>query len=104
MAIPDYARTNFQTLLRAARDGNLALMECLDASNEETRFVLCVVGRDKGDYVFTPFGHLADGNPYEAYLPPDPDNAGGFLSASTAGSYRPSPATDDEGGGHGDPQ
>jgi hypothetical protein len=20
--------------------------------------------------VFTPFGHLADGNPYDAYLPP----------------------------------
>lgn len=27
MAIPDYARTNFNTLLRAAGDGNLALME-----------------------------------------------------------------------------
>ena len=31
MAIPDYARTNFNTLLRAAGDGNLALMGCLDA-------------------------------------------------------------------------
>ena len=31
MSIPDYARTNFQTLLRAAADGNLALMECQDA-------------------------------------------------------------------------
>ena len=30
MAIPDYLRTNFQTLLRAAGDGNLALMECQD--------------------------------------------------------------------------
>ncbi|MFX4955859.1 DUF6117 family protein, partial [Acinetobacter baumannii] len=76
----------------------------LDASSEETRSVLCAVGRDKGDYVFTPFGHLADGNPYEAYLPPGPDNAGGFLSASTAGTNRPSPATDDKGGGHGDTQ
>jgi len=37
------------------------------------------VGRDNGDYVFTPFGHLADGNPYDAYLPPDPDNADGFV-------------------------
>ncbi|KKN19175.1 hypothetical protein LCGC14_0948410 [marine sediment metagenome] len=28
MSIPDHARTNFVTLLRAAEGGNLALMEC----------------------------------------------------------------------------
>ena len=93
MAIPDYARTNFQTLLRAAQDGNLALMECLDAGTKEPRFVLCAVGREDGDYVFTPFGHLAGGNPYDAYLPPDPGDAGGFLPGSTIGSS--------EGGGDG---
>jgi hypothetical protein len=37
------------------------------------------VGRDDGDYVFTPFGHLAEGNPYDTYLPPDPDNPEGFV-------------------------
>jgi hypothetical protein len=37
------------------------------------------VGRDDGDYVFTPFGHLADGNPYDAYLPPDPGDPEGFV-------------------------
>jgi hypothetical protein len=31
---------------------------------------LCAVGREGTDYLFTPFGHLADGNPYDAYLPP----------------------------------
>ncbi|MGL4975228.1 MAG: DUF6117 family protein [Bosea sp. (in: a-proteobacteria)] len=71
MAIPDYARTNFQTLLRAAEAGHLALMECTDAVTGEVRFVLCAIGRDNGDYVMTPFGHLADGNPYDAYVPPD---------------------------------
>lgn len=60
MSIPSYARTNFQTLLRAAGDGNLALMECLDAVTGSPRYVICAVGRDDGDYVFTPFGHLAD--------------------------------------------
>lgn len=79
MAIPDYARTNFNTLLRAAGDGNLALMECADALTGEKRYVIAAVGRDGGDYVFTPFDHLADDNPYEAYLPPDPDNPVGFL-------------------------
>ena len=71
MSIPDHARSNFQTLLRAAADGNLALMECADSTTGETRYVICAVGRDDGDYVFTPFGHLADGDPYEAYTPPN---------------------------------
>lgn len=35
MSIPDHARANFETLLRAASDGNLALMECLDAQSEQ---------------------------------------------------------------------
>jgi hypothetical protein len=83
MAIPDHARTNFDTLLRAASDGNLALLECLDAVTREPRYVLCAVGRSEDDYVFTPFGHLADGNPYEAYLPPGPDNPTGFIASST---------------------
>lgn len=70
MAIPDHARANFTTLLRAAAAGNLALMECTDAVTGEPRYVICAVGRDDAEYVFTPFGHLAPGNPYEAYRPP----------------------------------
>ncbi|EFI53005.1 DUF6117 family protein [Afipia sp. 1NLS2] len=72
MSIPDHARANFQTLLRAAADGNLALMECTDAATGDTRFVICAVGRDGTDFMFTPFGHLPDGNPYDAYVPPHP--------------------------------
>lgn len=70
MEIPDHLTSNFKTLLRAAYDGNLALMECQDAATGEARYVLCAVGRNGDDYVMTPFGHLAEGNPYEAYLPP----------------------------------
>ena len=51
MAIPDHARTNFNTLLRAAGDGNLALMECLDAVTGERRYVLCAVGRAEDEAV-----------------------------------------------------
>lgn len=86
MAIPDHARTNFNTLLRAASDGNLALMECLDATTGEHRYVLCAVGRaDDGDFVMTPFGHLADGDPYDAYLPPDPNDPNGFVQSTDDG-------------------
>ena len=77
MAIPAYASTNFETLLRVAAAGHLALMECIDAATREPRYVLAAVGRDGDDYVFTPFGHLAPDNPFEAYLPPASD--GGFV-------------------------
>ena len=46
MAIPDYARTNFETLVKAAKAGDLALMECTEVESGETRYVLCAVGRD----------------------------------------------------------
>lgn len=49
MSIPDHARANFTTLLRAAADGNLALMECADAATGEPRYVICAVGRDGTD-------------------------------------------------------
>lgn len=71
MSIPDHARANFETLLHAAASGDLALMECTEIATGEVRYVICAVGRDDGDYVFTPFGHLADGNPFELYRPPD---------------------------------
>lgn len=72
MSIPDHARANFQTLLRAAADGNLALMECTDAATGDVRYVICAVGHDGTDFLFTPFGHLAAGNPYDSYVPPSP--------------------------------
>lgn len=70
MAIPDYARTNFETLVKAAKAGDLALMECTEVESGSTRYVLCAVGRDEDNIVMTPFGHLAPGNPYDAYVPP----------------------------------
>jgi hypothetical protein len=70
MAIPEHARANFETLVKAAKAGDLALVECTEIASGETRYVLCAVSRAEGDYVMTPFGHLASGNPYDAYMPP----------------------------------
>jgi hypothetical protein len=64
------ARTNFNTLLRAAACGDLALVECADAMTGEPRYVISAIARDGVDHVITPFGHLELGNPYEAYEPP----------------------------------
>ncbi len=74
MSIPEHVRKNFNTLLRAAANGHLALMECRDAGTGEPRYVLVAVHRDDDDrFVMTPFGHLADGDPYQAYIPPRAD-------------------------------
>jgi hypothetical protein len=81
MAIPDGARKNFDTLLRAARDGNLALIDCLDAMTRKPRYVLCAIGRSNGECVMTPFSHLASGNPYDAYLPPGVDDPAGLIAS-----------------------
>lgn len=75
MAIPEPYRLNFQTLLDAAADGNLALMECSDSTSGVPRYVIVAVGRVDGDYTMTPFGHLHDGNPYEAYRPPSDEES-----------------------------
>lgn len=70
MAIPDAHIRNFRTLLNAAANGDLALLECADAKTGEPRFVICAVGRENGEYLMTPFGHLHDGNPFTAYISP----------------------------------
>jgi hypothetical protein len=69
MSSPEYARTNFDTLLRAAANGDLALVECVDAVTDEPRYVICAIAWDGARFVMTPFGHLAPGNPYDAYKP-----------------------------------
>jgi hypothetical protein len=70
MSIPEYAHANFNTLLRAAARGDLALVECTDAVTGEPRYVIAVVAWDGAQFVITAFGHLAPGNPYDAYKPP----------------------------------
>lgn len=72
MSIPDGVRANFNTMLRAAENGALALLECQDADTREPRYVICAVNFDGEAYEMVPFGHLvADRNPFEAYIPPE---------------------------------
>ena len=74
MAIRSARRANFDTLLRAATDDPLALVECRDALTGEPRYVLCAVSQDGGHVQITPFGHLHDGDPYLAYDPPSAED------------------------------
>ncbi len=71
MAIPIPIRQNFQTLLRAAEVGHLALLECTDAKTGEPRYVICAIASNAGFHDITPFGHMSTSeNPYEDYIPP----------------------------------
>lgn len=69
MALRDADKENFNTLLRAAASGDLALLECTDAKTGEYRAVITAVAKDGDGYLLTPFGHMATGNPFEDYDP-----------------------------------
>lgn len=71
MAIQNGYKANFETLKRAAHDGDLALMECADKVTGKTVVVICAVGRGRvaGEYVFSPLAKMFDGNPYDELNP-----------------------------------
>lgn len=68
--LPGY-KHNYDTLLRAANNGDLALMECTDQTTGELVAVLCAVNFDNGEYAFAPLARMLEGNPYEYLTPPE---------------------------------
>jgi Family of unknown function (DUF6117) len=69
MALQKGDKKNFQTLLNAASNGHLALLECLDAASGETRSVVCAVNHVGEEYEFVPLAKLFTGNPYDEITP-----------------------------------
>lgn len=67
MALNEIDKANFQTLLDAARNGDLALREC--TRDGEYRAVICAVNTDGETYDFIPLGEMVNGDPYEIYQP-----------------------------------
>jgi hypothetical protein len=73
VSIPGGYRLNFQTMLRAAQDGQLALMECTEKATGLSAFVVCMVNppdEEDGEVEFVPVARLFDGNPYDEVDPP----------------------------------
>lgn len=71
MAIPEYMSNNYETLLKAADAGHVALMECRRVDDGEVVYALCAADRDgEGNFCFTPFALMIDGNPFEMLVPP----------------------------------
>jgi hypothetical protein len=72
-------KRNFNTLRRAFRTGDAALVECQSAASGETAAVICAVNRlVDGSFEFVPVATMFSGNPYAAVNPPNPN--GGFFS------------------------
>ena len=79
MALLAGHRQNFDTLCRAVRAGDAALMECQHAITGEPATVICAVNHPAdGSYEFVSLALLFSDNPYTTVNPPDAD--GGFHS------------------------
>jgi len=70
MSIPDGHRQNFEMLLEAAKNADLALVECSERGTGKPVFTLCAVVHDGEEFTIMPFAKMFDGNPYEELNPP----------------------------------
>jgi len=76
MALAKGHRKNLDTIIRAAKLDDLAVLECRDRLTGAPTPVLVAVHQDReGQYVFTPLARLFVGNPYEELLGPGEDEA-----------------------------
>lgn len=79
MALLKGHKRNFQSLVDAVQNGDVALMECQLAATGEVVAVVCAANRmPDGEIEFAPFAMLFNDNPYKTVNPPKAD--GGFCS------------------------
>lgn len=70
MAIKDGYRKNLQALIRAAQNGDLALVECQEKLTGRTVIAVAAIWRDGEEFIISPLAKMFDGNPYEELDPP----------------------------------
>ncbi len=79
MALAAGHKANFNTLVKAIKAGDVALLEHELANTGEKAAVVCAaVEVSCGNVHFFPFAMLFTGNPYKLIQPPKPE--GGFYS------------------------
>lgn len=77
MPIGKHYKANFNTMLLAAENKDLALLDCQDKKTGEQVHVVCAVYHDsEGQYNFVPLAKMFDGDPYEEVNPPSEE--GGY--------------------------
>lgn len=62
--------SNFQTLIRAVKNGDIALLECTDAATGDKVVAVCAVQVDGLEVEMLPIAKLFNGNPYDELVPP----------------------------------
>jgi hypothetical protein len=71
MSLREHHKANFNTMLLAAKNGDLALLDCRDKKTGKQVHVACAVHQEPdGEYHISPFAKLFDGDPYEEVDPP----------------------------------
>jgi Family of unknown function (DUF6117) len=71
MALKEADTINFDTLMKAIKDGNCALVEVKDRATGEYRAAVCAVGRLGGDYAITPFAVMVWDDPFQMFIDPE---------------------------------
>lgn len=74
MAIPEAIKTNFNTLVKAVKQEDIALLECWDRNTGESAYAICAVNvvRQSGaepEIEMVPFGLMFSSDPYETLIP-----------------------------------
>jgi hypothetical protein len=95
MALSEYEKKNFETIQQAHEDGNLALLESHRVSDGKRVALICGVApptEEDETYNITPFAEMIDGDPFELYEPPFPEEEIGEASEDADDSSGDVPA------------
>jgi uncharacterized protein DUF6117 len=74
MAIPDAIKTNFSSLAKAFRNGDVALLECRNRSSGEPAYAICAINIHRQvdcepEIEMVPLGLMFNDDPYEMLIP-----------------------------------
>lgn len=73
MALTHKAKITFNTLLDAATEHRLCLVQCSDIKTGKPVSVICETWEEGGQVVINPLGKLFRGNPFNEVTPPGVD-------------------------------
>jgi hypothetical protein len=73
-------KKNMDNFGKAIKNGQIALVECLEIVSSKRVPLVCAVNRKGEDFSLIPFARLLEGDPYLEFLPPDPNNPDQFLA------------------------
>lgn len=68
--LTDVERANFETLLQAAGNGDLALLQTRENATGNAVALVCAVNRSAEAYFMLPIAVMIEGDPFELYADP----------------------------------